>query len=205
MLAAIILAAGASSRMGSPKALLEYQSETFVGRLVRVLQEVAEPVIVALGYQADAIRPLVPPAAIIAVNPQPERGQLTSLQCALALVPESADGFLFLPVDCPTVKTNTLSRLERAFVERDDRIEIVVPSYGGQHGHPVLASRKVAAQLLALPETAAARDVIHRLVPFTQYVDVDDPGVLNDIDDRAAYERLCAAENMKSPAESQQR
>ena len=76
MIAGIILAAGASSRMGSPKALLDYRGETFVGRLARVLSGACDPVIVALGYHAETIRSAVPGNAVVMINPAPERGQL---------------------------------------------------------------------------------------------------------------------------------
>src|SRR4029079_18049295 len=83
VIAGIILAAGASSRMGTPKALLDYRGETFVGRLVRVLQTTCNPVIVVLGYHADALRAGIPAGAQVVVNPDPSRGQLSSLQTAL--------------------------------------------------------------------------------------------------------------------------
>ena len=78
MIAGIILAAGASSRMGTPKALLDYRGESFVGRLVRVLGASFQPVIVVLGYHADVIRQKVPAIANIVVNPDPSRGQFSS-------------------------------------------------------------------------------------------------------------------------------
>lgn len=190
MIAGVILAAGASSRMGSPKALLEYRGETFVGRLARVLGGLCDPVIVALGYHADRIRPAIEGRARIAINPAPERGQLSSLQTALAQLPESAEGFLFIPVDCPAVEPETVTRAIAAFRGRDPKIHFVVPQYRGKHGHPVCASRDIAAEILALPETAQARDVVHRHVPDTLYVDVDDAGILTDVDDPERYRRL---------------
>jgi len=83
VIAGIILAAGASSRMGTPKALLDYRGATFVRRLFRVLGETCQPVMVVLGYHADVIRQQVPLTATIVVNPDPSRGQLSSLQTAL--------------------------------------------------------------------------------------------------------------------------
>ena len=192
MIAGIILAAGASSRMGSPKALLEYRGETFIQRLVRVLSAVCDPVIVVLGYHADALRPAVSNATIV-VNPAPERGQLSSLQTGLAALPSSADGFLFTPVDSPAVETTTVERLAAAFHHRDPATQLVIPCYQGKRGHPVFATRAIAIELSALPLTAQARDVIHGHVPDTLYIDVDDPGILTDIDDREAYRRLSEA------------
>lgn len=192
MIAGIILAAGASSRMGSPKALLEYRGETFIQRLVRVLAAVCDPLIVVLGYHSDALRPAIS-NAIIVVNPAPERGQLSSLQTGLAALPPAADGFLFTPVDSPAVEASTVERLAAAFRRRDPAMQLVIPRYQGKRGHPVFVTRAIANELSALPLTAQARDVIHAHLPDTLYIDVDDPGILTDIDDREAYRRLSEA------------
>jgi molybdenum cofactor cytidylyltransferase len=192
VIAGIILAAGASSRMGSPKALLDYRGETFIQRLVRVLSAVCDPVIVVLGYHADALRPAVPDATIV-VNPAPERGQLSSLQTGLAALPPDAEGFLFTPVDSPAVEIATVERLAAAFRQRDPAAQLVIPRYQGKRGHPVFATRAIANELSALPLTAQARDVIHAHVADTLYIDVDDAGILTDIDDREAYHRLSEA------------
>ena len=192
MIAGIILAAGASSRMGSPKALLEYRGETFIQRLVRVLSAVCDPVIVVLGYHADALHSAVPDATIV-VNPAPERGQLSSLQTGLSALPSAAEGFLFTPVDSPAVKIATVERLASEFQRRDPATLFVIPRFEGKRGHPVFAARTIANELSALPLTAQARQVIHAHVSDTLYIDVDDPGILTDIDDREAYRRLSEA------------
>ena len=192
MIAGIILAAGASSRMGSPKALLDYRGETFIQRLVRVLSAVCDPVIVVLGYHADALRPAVPDATIV-VNPAPERGQLSSLQTGLAALPPAAEGFLFTPVDSPAAEIATVEHLAAGFGRRDPATQLVIPRYEGKRGHPVFGSRAIANELAALPLTAQARDVIHSHVAETLYVDVNDPRILADIDDQEAYRRLSEA------------
>jgi len=190
VIAGIILAAGASSRMGTPKALLDYRGETFVGRLVRVLQTKCSPVIVVLGYQADAIRPSVPKAAQIVVNPDPSRGQLSSLQTALEAFPAEASGFAFIPVDSPAVSEETVTLLADTFEVREPSTLFVIPRHDGKRGHPVFATRPIAAELLALPSTAEARDVVHAHVDRTRYVDVEDTGIFADVDDPEAYRRL---------------
>ena len=190
MIGGIILAAGASSRMGSPKALLDYRGERFVERLVRVLSEVCDPVIVALGYHADAIRPVIEGRATIVTNPAPERGQLSSLQTALSALPADAEGFLFTPVDSPAVEPATVERLAAEFRGRDFRTLLVIPRFEGRHGHPVFATRAIADELLALSVTGQAREVIHRHLGETVYVDVDDPGILIDVDDPEVYRLL---------------
>ena len=190
MIAGIILAAGASSRMGAPKALLDYRGETFVGRLVRVLGTSCSPVIVVLGYHIDIIQQQVPASATIAVNPDPSRGQLSSLQTGLTAVPAEAEGFAFIPVDSPAVAEETVNQLVHAFEKRKPDTLFVIPRQSGKRGHPVLAARSIAAEFLALPPTAEAREIVHAHVDRTEYVDVDDAGIFTDVDDPEAYRLL---------------
>ncbi|HEY6343759.1 MAG TPA: nucleotidyltransferase family protein [Bryobacteraceae bacterium] len=196
MIWGIILAAGASRRMGAPKALLDYRGETFLDRLIRVVGIVAEPLVV-LGYRAEVVQAGSKNPAKFVVNPDPRRGQLSSLQTALAAAPTDFEGFLFIPVDCPAVAEETVRRLAAAFARRDPATLFVIPRCGqgrGQkRGHPVFAAPPIAREILALPPTDQARDVVHRHVPDTLYVDVDDAGILADIDDPAAYRQLIEA------------
>ena len=85
---------------------------------MRVISCVCDPVIVVLGYHADAIRPAVKGNAIIAINPAPERGQISSLQTALAALPADSDGFLFTPVDSPAIEIATPNACSRVIVSR---------------------------------------------------------------------------------------
>jgi molybdenum cofactor cytidylyltransferase len=192
VIAGIILAAGASSRMGRPKALLEYQGETFLARLVRVLGTACDSVIVVLGHHADALRPHVPPRARIETNPDPDRGQLSSLQTALRALPGDVAGFAFVPVDCPAVAERTVERLAEAFARRDPETLFVIPRKSGRRGHPVFAAAALIPEFLALPPAAEARDIVHRYVPCTRYVDVDDAGIFADIDTPEAYRNLAS-------------
>jgi molybdenum cofactor cytidylyltransferase len=189
--ASIILAAGASSRMGTPKALLDYRGETFLERLIRVLGAVTNPVIVVLGYHAARILETgVRGRAQFVINPQPERGQLSSLQTGLAALAPEAEGVAFIPMDCPAVREETVAHLADAFLARDPGTLLVIPRCGDDRGHPVFAARAIAAEILALPSGAQARDVIHGHIPQTQYIDVEDRGILTDVDDPAAYRHL---------------
>lgn len=186
MIAGIILAAGASSRMGTPKALLDYRGETFLDRLIRVLGTVCDPVIVALGYHAEEIRAATHGRAQFAVNPDPSRGQLSSLQTALAEVPAAAEGFLFLPVDCPAAEPETIRQIVDAFHSTNSLL--VIPQHDGRRGHPVCVRRELIAEFLALPPTAQAKEVVRRHP--AHYLETSDPGVLSDIDDPEAYRIL---------------
>lgn len=181
--------------MGAPKALLDYRGETFLDRLIRVLGEVTDPVIVVLGYHAAQVRAGTLRSARFILNRDADRGQLSSLQTGLALAPHDAEGFAFIPMDCPAVREETVAKLAAAFQKRDPETLFVIPRYvlpdgTVKRGHPVFATRSIAEELRSLPADGKASDVVHRHVPRTQYVDVDDPGILADIDDPEAYRKL---------------
>lgn len=182
-LSGIILAAGASSRMGSPKALLHFQGASFLDRVIERFRSVCDPVIVVTsGHLPDVA------GAAFVRNPDPSRGMLSSLQCGLREIPADAEGVLFCPVDIPAVRPETIQQVAERFLEQ--RPPVALPQYRGKHGHPVCISRALAEEILALPVTAQARDVIHRHMPDAAIVDVDDSGVVTDIDTPEDYRAL---------------
>lgn len=194
-LAALILAAGASSRMGSPKALLPLAGETFAERLARLFREAGcAPVILVLGHDAEAVRRglAVEVADAVVVNPDYARGQLSSLQSGLSAVPDDADGFLFTPVDHAGVRPSTVSAIVRRFTGRSGGL-LVIPQSGGRRGHPVCCARELIPEFLSLAAGATARDVVHRHLDRTARVEVNDPGIHEDADDPEAYRRLLSA------------
>ena len=167
--------------MGSPKPLLTYRGITFLDRQIDLFQS-GDETIVVLGYDADRIRAGATRPATFVVNPNPGYGQLSSLQCGLRAAPE-AEVVLFTPVDCPAVQFETVNRLLRADAP------FAMPRYEGRRGHPVKVGREIVKELLACETNA--RDVIRAHEPY--YLDVADPGILEDVDDPAAYLRLCEA------------
>ena len=187
--AGLILAAGESSRMGSPKALLEFRGETFIDRLIRCFSAYCSPVIVVLGHEPEVIRAGVrsPLQAVFVLNMDYERGQFSSMQCGLRAVPEDADGVVFTPVDHPNVEGATVAKLI------ESGALIAIPQYLGRHGHPVLFSRSLIPEFLALPPDSQARAVTQRHANEIRYFDVADRGILDDIDDPEAYHRLLQA------------
>jgi molybdenum cofactor cytidylyltransferase len=189
VIAGIILAAGASSRMGTPKALLGYRGETFLDRLIRVLGAVCDPVIVVLGFHGDEIRAAAHGSTRFVVNPDPSRGQLSSLQTALAEVPSSADGFLFMPVDCPSAEPETVQKIVDAFYATAKPL-LVIPRHDGRRGHPVCVRCELIQEFLALSPQGQAKEVVRRHADRTHYLDTLDAGVLSDIDDPEAYRVL---------------
>ena len=212
--ASLILAGGASRRMGTPKALLVYGGETFLDRLIRIFNETCNSVTVVLGHD-QSIQHRIKRAteATFVINPDYEKGQLTSLQCGLKAIPANADAVIFTPVDYPAIEVATIQALIAALLPDNTqqattpgggadalvrarppgRALLAVPRLAGRHGHPVLFAAALIADFLALPPDAEARAVIRQNIARTTYIDVDDPAILTDIDDPQAYADLLAA------------
>jgi molybdenum cofactor cytidylyltransferase len=167
--------------MGAPKALLDYQGETFVGRLVRLFAARCAPVVVVTGAAPDLP---VPAPAHVVINEQWHEGQTTSMQAGLRAIPPDAEGVLFTLVDHPAVAPSTVD----ALLEASGRLRI--PRFNGARGHPIWFGPELIGELLAVGAGGAARDVIRAHYPEATFLDVADAGIVADIDDRAAYEAL---------------
>ena len=186
--AGLILAAGESRRMGFPKALLVYQKETFLATLIGLFDAHCSPVIVVLGAEADRIRSETDRPATYVTNADYQQGMTTSLQCGLRAVPASTDGVLFTLVDHPSVLPSTLNALLAL-----PRPLVRVPRFGGKRGHPIWFSRELIPEFLAIPDGGAANAVVRGHASATEFLDLDDPGIVADIDDPEAYRNLIGA------------
>lgn len=185
--AGLILSAGESRRMGSPKALLDCGGQSFLDRLILLFSAFCAPVVIVLGHEAGTIRAGLRHSekARIVVNRNYPLGQLSSMQCGLEAVPAECGGALFTLVDHPAVRAETIRRiLDKA------ASSLVIPRYEGRPGHPIWIGRGLFADFLSLPADSQARAVIQRRATGIDHVDVNDPGILDDIDDPAAYRRL---------------
>ncbi|MDA1185949.1 MAG: nucleotidyltransferase family protein [Acidobacteria bacterium] len=193
MLAAIILAAGDSTRMGEPKALLlDSDGRPFVARLVRTFAEAqVQDIIIVTGRQHDAIVGAVvadgpPVTPRFVTNPRPSLGQLFSLRVGLdAAEVADVDGVLVTPVDIPMFQSSTIRELARVWEQR--RPPIARPAVGDRHGHPVLFDRAAFDALRCAPLDLGARGVVHAWSDRLVNVQVSDEGCLMDIDTPADY------------------
>jgi molybdenum cofactor cytidylyltransferase len=174
--------------MGFPKALLRYRDESFLDTLIGLFAARCEPVIVVLGAHAERILEGTRRQATFVTNEDYQRGQTSSMQCGLRAAPAGAEGVLFTLVDHPAVATGTLDALLGG-----PGPLVRVPRYGGKRGHPIWFARELIGDFLALPENGAACDIVRKYAAQTEYLDVDDAGILADIDDAAAYGRLTGA------------
>ena len=123
--------------------------------------------------------------ASVLMNPAPGEGPITSLRVALAALGDSVAGFAYLPVDHPMVRADTVTKLLDA--ARAANSTLTVPLYEGKRGHPAVFGRALFAELADPALQGGARTVVHRHLPEALLVEVDDAGVLTDVDTPEAY------------------
>jgi molybdenum cofactor cytidylyltransferase len=199
---AVILAAGESTRMGTDKALLPWppaapergaSGQTFLSAAIRALSPFNDMVIVVAGKNEAKLAPLVYAAGeSLVVNPEPERGQFSSLQVGLhEVLNRGRDAAMITLVDRPPVRAATLQKLLASFEEAGSREKwAVVPEYQGKHGHPVLVGREMIEAFLRAPAGATARELEHQNQWRIEYVSTDDPLVATNIDTPQDYAAL---------------
>ena len=199
---AVILAAGESLRMGRDKALLPWPptggsmvpGDTFLSSAIRSLASHADMVIVVAGKNAPNLLPVVFGAgAELVMNPAPERGQFSSLQAGLReVLRRGRDAAMITHVDRPAVGQATIRQLHKAFETAVSAGKwAVVPEYGGKHGHPILIGRELLEQFLKAPVESTARDVEHMHTDKIEYVPVEDPLVVLNVNTPEDYAALC--------------
>ncbi len=177
--------------MGRDKACLGYNNSTFLETILNNLAEAGvERVAVVLGHHAEEIRRSVNLKGAEAVmNPDYRLGQTSSLQMGLKAVesPE-LEAIVLCLVDHPAVSAQTFRRLIDAFCE--SHAPVVIPTHQGRRGHPVVIGRQLFDELKSLGPDAGANTVVRKHREATQFVEVNDPGILLDIDDPESYRRL---------------
>ena len=175
--------------MGTPKAMLDAGGRTFIERVVETHRAGGcSRVLVALPtLDGPVAAKALEVGAQVVMNPSPEEGPIGSLRAALRILDDSVDGISFCPVDHPLIHGDTVRILIDMF--QQSQAPLVVPTFNGKRGHPVLFGRVLFEELLhdALPE--GARTVVHRHLDDTASVRVDDEGSVIDIDDMTAYRR----------------
>ena len=196
MIPALVLAAGKSTRMGRPKAMLPLAGgDTFLTRIVRTFLEAdIDDVVVVVGADAAVIVDEFAASGLAArfvENTEFEQGQLSSLLAGLRVVDRSGlAATLVMLVDVPFVAASTV----RAVVERyrRTRAPVVRPVRGAQHGHPVLIDRSLFDAIRAADPNDGAKGIVRAHASPAGDVEVDDEGAFTDIDTPEDYERVTA-------------
>jgi molybdenum cofactor cytidylyltransferase len=186
---ALVLAAGLSSRMGANKLLAGFHGEPLVAATVKRLQSSGvDEVVVVLGRDAGAVAAVLPAGARPVVNADFAQGISTSIRRGVQAAAAS-DAVIIALGDMPLVSVQTVGRMIAAFNPTEHR-SIIVPTFNGQFGNPVLWGREHFARLLALSGDKGARSLIGDLKSEAVEIAVDDPGVLMDADTPEALEAL---------------
>jgi molybdenum cofactor cytidylyltransferase len=185
----IILAAGASERMGRPKALLEVGGETFLQRTAGMLNAAGcDRVLVVVNADADwASQATASLDAELVVNPVARSEQVDSLRLALLLAGDDVAAALVLPVDLPLVSPYTARAVVEAY--RAQPAPLVLPFHNGVAGHPVLLDRALFPEILDGRLEEGIRSLIMDRAKDILEVKVNDPGILVDIDTPDDYWR----------------
>ena len=200
-IAAVVLAAGMSRRMGRPKALLPLAGLPLIVRVVEPIISVGSigPIVVVTGHHADQVTRAMDGCEVqFSHNSEYEAGgMLSSVKTGVRSIQNECDAFFLVLGDQPLVQSSTY----RALLDRDmglwpmlDRshgpeahVTMRQPTFDGCHGHPILLSSNSIDAILSLPSDATLKTYTHR-IPALE-IPVDDPGVLADIDTPDDYDR----------------
>ena len=148
---------------------------------------------VVVGYEAEQVIDVGGLVRhVIVHNREFERGMLSSVQAGVRALPRGTSAFLIWPVDQPLVRADTVDKIIAAWKQKNP--PVVVAVHHGKRGHPTLFSAKLGAELLRAPESEGARAVVHAHEAHLVEVEVDDPGILTDIDTPQAYRKAFGRE-----------
>lgn len=144
--------------------------------------------LVVLGHRREEIEAnLEGTGAEVVFNPRYQEGMLASVQAGIAAAPEETEWFLIALGDQPSLRASTVERLLEAAAEREARI--VVPSYGGRRGHPLLIHADYRGEIAALEPGVGLRQLIQRHPEAVRHVVIPDESVLSDMDTPEEYQR----------------
>lgn len=191
--AAVILAAGQSARMGQAKQLLRVGGRTVLECVLENVRHAGiEEVVLVLGFDAERIQHTLPAPLLeevkIVLNSQYEQGMATSLRVGLVAVSEAASAALLVLGDQPFVQPTTIRRIVEH--SQNTSAEIVIPVFGGQRGNPVLIRRSLFAEAMSLHGDTGCRALSAGHANVMEQIAVEDEGILLDLDNPDDYQRL---------------
>ena len=187
--------------MGRDKALLPWPPQsagtstgnTFLSAAISLFSPYVDVILVVTGKNVNELSPIVyARGASLLVNPDPSRGQFSSLQTGLReVLNRGRDAAMVTLVDRPPVRLETVGILQEEFGQALKRgMWAVVPEYQGKHGHPILVGREMIEAFLRAPATASAREIEHAHQDKIAYVTVNDPFTTMNVDTPDQYAAL---------------
>ena len=190
MITAVILAAGASKRMGQPKMLLPWGNGTVLTQVITVFQNAGiEDILVITGGARQQVEELVSSLSVrTAYNENHTSGEMvSSIQCGIKLLTSQTQAILIGLGDQPQVQEGSVRLVCEAY--RALKSNLVVPSYQKRRGHPWLVAYPFWDELLAMKSPRSPRDFLNTHHDEIQYVEVNDPNILADLDTPEDYQR----------------
>lgn len=186
-IAPIVLAAGDSTRMGFPKALLPIGADIFLTRILNTLESLGLPdATVVLGSHAAQIQPRISERRVrIVINPNPAKGQLSSIKLALSGLDPSFAGCMLWPVDQPGISENLVGNLIKQFI--DCRAPLVLPRCGEKRGHPAIFSRTLFQEILETPLHEGLKKLVLRHSHEMSLLPTNELATIEDIDTPEDY------------------
>ena len=192
MIAGVVPCAGSSSRRGKAKALLSIGDSTFVQAVVDALSDGGcEPVLAIVPDDRVVAEAARVTGARVLTNADPGEGPITSMRLALRELGDSVEGVIYMAVDHPCVRAETIATI--VDVARSTDAPLVIPTYEGERGHPSFFQQSLFLELMDPTLGGGARTVVHRHLALAELVAVPDPGIRLDIDTPAEYEAMLAA------------
>jgi len=190
----IILAAGASSRMGRTKQRLPFRGQTILECVVdNALASSLHRVVVVLGHEFETIEPLLASKDVAVIhNPHYEKGQSSSIKIGLRALTEEIDAALFLLGDQPLVTPEIINLILAAYETSPS--PVVLPVFNGKRGNPALFSRETFPRLATLKEDCGARPLFDEYAERILKVPVSDTAIHFDVDTAEDYQQLLLLE-----------
>lgn len=185
MITAILLAAGASRRMGpANKLMLSYKGKSMLLHALDTLMESRiENIVVVKGHQPEAVTSIIEDRSIQSVyNPEWEKGMTGSIQVGIRASSSESRGYLICQGDMPDILVSTFNKLNDEFLAHNDDHQILLPAFKKKRGNPVLFGGIFRPEILDHSEPEGCRSLVKKYHSRVSIVDVDDPGILKDID-----------------------
>ncbi len=190
MVSCLLLSAGLSQRFGSPKALAKINNTPVITHIQQVLlTTIIDEIIVVLGAHAQLIEPHILNHTRVRVvyNKDYEKGQTTSVQCALNATAKTSERFLIWPVDCPVIQSKTVSALIAAQCPSQS---IVIPTYQSRRGHPPVFDHQLKDRILNLSNTEGLNMLMKDPAINTIELALDDPGIVQTFNTPEEFNRI---------------